>query len=315
MKYGPLVFLAAFFALSASWFGFILMPQIQLGRVQPETNLVNTAEVYPQGRPGLARQGLEVYRANGCASCHSQQVGQTGTVCDVILSDVGTNPVAAARALINANVGITNVNAPGLSAGLPRPILRGVTLERATAAAGALKAGGGKADVQIVPTGPDISRGWGLRRTVAADFLYDDPVLTGSLRIGPDLANEGLRRTANWQMLHLYAPRSQVNDSIMPPYRFLFEKRKVGERPSPDALSVPGDAPKGFEIVPKPEAKALVAYLLSLRANVPLFEAPMTAGAPAPSSTATNTQSSTTNELLRVPETAPSATATNVPAQ
>lgn len=291
MRYSPLVFLAALFALSASWFGFVLLPQVQLGRALPETNQVNTAELYPQGRPGLARQGLEVYRANGCAACHSQQVGQTGTVCDVVLNDVGTNPVAAARALLNANVGITNANAPGLSAGLPKAILRGATLEKAVAAAGALKAGGGKADVQIVPVGPDIDRGWGLRRTVAADFLFDDPVMPGSLRAGPDLANEGLRRTANWQMLHLYAPNSQVKDSIMPPYRFLFEKRKIEARPSPDALPLPNDfAPKdaGYEIVPKPEAKALVAYLLSLRADVPLFEAPMTGPAAAPSTTATN---------------------------
>ena len=30
MKYGPIVFLAAFFALSTSWFGFVLKPQADL---------------------------------------------------------------------------------------------------------------------------------------------------------------------------------------------------------------------------------------------------------------------------------------------
>jgi hypothetical protein len=33
--------------------------------------------------------------------------------------------------------------------------------------------------------------------------------------------------------------------------------------------------PNGEEIVPRPEAEALAAYLLSLHSDVPLFEAPM----------------------------------------
>jgi hypothetical protein len=64
----------------------------------------------------------------------------------------------------------------------------------------------------------------------------------------------------------------------MPPYRYLFEKRKIGGQPAPDALKLTGDlAPEtGYEIVPKPAARTLVAYLLSLRAEAPLFEAPFT---------------------------------------
>ncbi|HEX4343820.1 MAG TPA: cytochrome-c oxidase, partial [Verrucomicrobiae bacterium] len=77
MKYGPLIFLAAFFALSTSWFGFVLKPQVDLGQAVQATNTVSTA-LYPQNRSGQARQGAEVYRANGCFYCHSQQVGQSG---------------------------------------------------------------------------------------------------------------------------------------------------------------------------------------------------------------------------------------------
>src|SRR4029077_10579063 len=132
--------------------------------------------------------------------------------------------------------------------------------------------------VEIVPLGADIARGWGKRQTVAADFLFDDPVLPGSLRIGPDLANVGLRWPENWQLNHLYAPKSEIKDSPMPPYRFLFERRTIERQPSSDALQLPPEfaPPTGFEIVPKPEAKALVAYLQSLRADTPLFEAPLT---------------------------------------
>ena len=35
-------------------------------------------------------------------------------------------------------------------------------------------------------------------------------------------------------------------------------------------------AADGYEIVPKPEAKQLAAYLLTLKANAPLYEAPFT---------------------------------------
>ena len=76
----------------------------------------------------------------------------------------------------------------------------------------------------------------------------------------------------------------------MPPYRFLFEKRKIGRFPSPEALTLPGDlAPgAGYEIVPRPAAKALAAYLISLRADAPLFDAPISVLAPAGAPASTN---------------------------
>ena len=104
--------------------------------------------------------------------------------------------------------------------------------------------------------------------------------MPGGQRLGPDLANIGVRKPdANWQLNHLYAPASVVPSSTMPPYRFLFEKRKIGRQPSASALQLPaGFGPEsGYEIVPTDEARALVAYLMSLRADVPLFEAPMSA--------------------------------------
>jgi cytochrome c oxidase cbb3-type subunit 2 len=131
---------------------------------------------------------------------------------------------------------------------------------------------------QIRPEGygADILRNWGQRRTVARDYLYDKPVMLGTMRTGPDLTNIGLRQTsAEWHLRHLYNPRITSPGSIMPPFPFLFEKRKIGLRPSPDALKLTGVfAPEpGYEIVPRPEATALVQYLLSLKANTPLPEA------------------------------------------
>ncbi len=125
--------------------------------------------------------------------------------------------------------------------------------------------------------GADIERGWGTRRSVAADFLYDYPIMIGHLRVGPDLMNFGLRETNRVNVLrHLYDPQSAVPGSMMPAYKFLFEERplRFGHKPSDDALTGVRGASADVEIVPKPEAVALVEYLLSLRADVPLFEVP-----------------------------------------
>jgi cbb3-type cytochrome oxidase cytochrome c subunit len=288
MNYGPLLFLAAFFALAGSWFGFVLTPQVQLGQLQ-QTNTVPAGATYPVARPGLAHQGIEVYRANGCASCHSQQVGQTGTACDVVLTDAGTNVAALIQALLQVKPGWAEAQAKTFLGGLPKSVLEGATKEAADTAAKQLTVGGAKSQVWIVPTGPDIARGWGKRRTVAEDFLFDYPVMLGSQRIGPDLADVGTRLPdANWHLRHLYAPRLEVKDSTMPPYRFLFEKRRIERAPSPEALALPpGLAPEpGYEIVPTPRAKALVAYLMSLRSDAPLYVAPLTVAAAAPDTNA-----------------------------
>lgn len=62
----------------------------------------------------------------------------------------------------------------------------------------------------------------------------------------------------------------------MPAYRWLFETRQIQGQPSVDAVKLEGkDAPRpDYEVVPTPEGKALVDYLLSLKKNYPLPEAP-----------------------------------------
>ncbi len=311
MNHGPLVFLAAFFALAASWFGFVLTPQVQIGRLQ-QTNTLVTATTYPIARPGLARQGLNVYRANGCAYCHSQQLGQTGIVCDAMLTDAGTNRPALVAAILKLRPGLSEAEAMQLLKELPKAVLRGATRPAADAAIKTLNAAGAKSALWIVPVGPDITRGWGKRRSVAEDFLFDYPVMLGSQRVGPDLSNVGLRLPdANWHLRHLYAPRLETKTSTMPPYRFLFEKRKFERALSPEALVLPPElAPApGYEIVPRPAARALVAYLLSLRADSPLFNAPLT---PPPAS-GTATTAGVTNTLPAKGVTTTNTTPLNAP--
>jgi len=294
MNYGPLVFFAAFLAMAASWFGLVLKPQMDIGHLNQTNTMGGVPMAYPVARAGLAQQGLQVYRANGCAYCHSKQVRQSDTVCDVILSDPGTNNAKLLKAISDMkeqmHLPLDETAAKEPFTGLPKPMLRGVTKHEADLGLKALSDAGAKVGLWVQPVGPDIARGWGKRRTVAEDFLYDSPVLLGSVRIGPDLADVGARPyDANWHLRHLYAPQLEVKGSTMPPFRFLFETRRIEKSRSPDAL--PDDIaprPPGYEVVPTRDAKRLVAYLLSLRADAPIFPTPMSVPPEPPPAADTN---------------------------
>ena len=208
----PILFSGIFAAFAFAWFGQALLPQAQLGHLQPQTD-EDGSDIYPVNNSGVVARGRRVYVSEGCYYCHTQLVRDENA-------------------------------------------------------------------------GSDIDRGWGGpkpgtgRRTVARDYIYDDPSVLGLVRNGPDLANEGTRQidgkpvTAKWLYAHLYNPRATAEDSIMPAYRYLFEKRKIVSEHSADALELQGpDAPPdGWEIVPTREAKDLVAYLLSLDRTHPLKE-------------------------------------------
>lgn len=132
--------------------------------------------------------------------------------------------------------------------------------------------------VRLAPLSTDIEKGLGPRHTVARDYLRAQPAFLGTMRTGPDLSNIGVRQPdANWHHQHLYDPRTVTGWSVMPSFRFLYKVRQIQGQPSEDAvkgLVGPDAPPAGFEVVPTDEAKALVAYLLSLKRNYPLPESP-----------------------------------------
>lgn len=112
----------------------------------------------------------------------------------------------------------------------------------------------------------DANRGWG-RASVAGDYHYDQPVLLGTSRTGPDLFNIGARQpSADWQLGHLFQPRAYVPGSVMPSYRFLFEIKNPADVAKDERVVAlpPGTAPEGKVVVAQPEAMDLVAYLLGL---------------------------------------------------
>jgi len=288
MKTGFSVFLAAFVALGASWFGLVYGPLKQLG-VATETKVLQSDAKWPLQRTGAATLGLQVYRSAGCAACHTEQVRQTGAANVLTITEIGSHLPADLKGFINSLAGsVTELmnssnavaaNLAGWNGELPKVLYSGADDTVVSMLGDKLKAVGVKTEARVVATGADIARGWGTRQSVAADYLYDAPVQLGSLRAGPDLSTIGVRAPdLNWQLQHLYAPRSLVKNSTMPAFRFLFAVQKIGAQPAPDALVLPKEfAPAdGYEVVPTAEAKRLAAYLVSLKNNAPLYEAPFT---------------------------------------
>ncbi len=88
-------------------------------------------------------------------------------------------------------------------------------------------------------TGADIRRGWGTRRTVSRDYIYDRPTMLGTMRTGPDLANVGTRYAEAWHHPHLLNPRAINGWSTMPSFAFLYTREKVvGGQKSDKALKL-----------------------------------------------------------------------------
>lgn len=82
MSHGPLAFLGVFLAVAASWFGVVVGPYFQFGDQQLVT-IDDPGIEYPLARSGIAAQGAEVYRANGCQYCHTQQVRPPSEAADL----------------------------------------------------------------------------------------------------------------------------------------------------------------------------------------------------------------------------------------
>src|SRR5262245_50610852 len=56
-----------------SWVGLVFIPNIQIGHLEPQTDEDGT-DIYPMPESGMVERGRQVYAANGCVYCHSQQI-------------------------------------------------------------------------------------------------------------------------------------------------------------------------------------------------------------------------------------------------
>jgi len=121
-------------------------------------------------------------------------------------------------------------------------------------------------------TGFDVERGWGKRSSVPRDYVLQEHVLLGNSRIGPDLANLGLREYSDeWLHQHLFEPQSMIPSSLCPPSPFLYDE--IDEPFHSDIEVSSGlDEDNTRYIRPSIRADRLVAYLQSLKQDYELPE-------------------------------------------
>ena len=85
------------------------------------------------------------------------------------------------------------------------------------------------------------------------EFAYDVPHLFGTRRIGPDLLRVGLKYSDEWHYAHFWNPRMLSPDSVMAPYRGLFDT-------SDERVGLVDDGAGGRTLQKTPRTEALFDF-------------------------------------------------------
>jgi cbb3-type cytochrome oxidase cytochrome c subunit len=284
------LFLGIFGTFAFSWTGLIFVPNLQIGHLEPQTEEDGT-DAYPAPRSGMAERGRQIYAANGCNYCHTQQVRadyagsdldrKWGVRRSAPRDYIFDRPVLLGKMRMGpdlANVGhrtpVTDQNAPpqsmtiSIATGVPVP-------ETSPAPASSPAAAASSAPASQTTNAPPAAAG----NPTPPSSSSPNEVVTA-------VNGVPIPYTEAWHHRHLYNPRSITLDSDMPAFRFLYEKRRIAGEVAADALnfdwSTQDAPPPGWEIVPTYEAKCLVAYLMSLDQSHPLKEVKTTAAPTSP---------------------------------
>ena len=299
------LFLGIFGTFAFSWTGLTLIPNWQIGHLDPQADEEGT-DIYPQPKSGMAQRGRKVYAANGCVYCHSQQVRADYAASDIDrkwgtrrsaprdyiferpaflgkmrlgpdLSNIGKRAPSEEE---NASPSPAPATSPGASpaANAPAPSPNASAANSPAAAANTSPAA--SANPSTAPASSPAPANSPAPATSPASSPATAEATPGPNGIPPQYS-------AAWHHLHLYSPRSVLagSSSNMPAFKFLYEKRRISGERSADALNLTGaEAPgEDWEVVPSYDAKCLVAYLMSLDQSHELKEAKLTSGAaPAP---------------------------------
>lgn len=260
------LFIGLFGTFAFSWVGLTVIPNYQIGHLDPQSDEDGT-DIYPTPKSGMVERGRQVYAANGCIYCHSQQVRPDYASADIERKFgerrsaprdyIFDRPVQLGKERMGPDISNIGQRAPAedqppTTASPPVGAPAGATAANAAASP--------------APPGPNAS-----------------PAPSSP----PNPNGEPLPYSEAWHHKHLYSPRSispDLRDSNMPAFKFLYTKRLIEGERSADALQLTGaDAPPaGWEVVPTYDAKCLVAYLMSLDQSHPLKEV-KSAAAPATS--------------------------------
>ena len=87
----------------------------------------------------------------------------------------------------------------------------------------------------------------------SGEFAYDVPHLFGTRRIGPDLLRVGLKYSDEWHYAHFWNPRMLSPDSVMAPYRGLFDT-------SDERVGLVDDGAGGRTLQKTPRTEALFDF-------------------------------------------------------
>jgi cbb3-type cytochrome oxidase cytochrome c subunit len=325
------LFLGIFGTFAFSWVGLTVIPNWQIGHLNPQSDEEGT-DIYPQPQSGMFQRGAHVYAANGCAYCHSQQVRPEYAGADIERGwgnrrsaprdYIFERPVFLAKMRMGQDIANIGARAPaeqqtpppaGAASPAASPAQQGgspppgaspaaarspssasspapVTSPATQGAAVSSPPPPGSSPPKTAATAPPP----GVASPSPGAMANASPGATTAPSPAPQVAGppwpeqtigEPPMYSAAWHHVHLYSPRSINLDSNMPAYRFLYEKRRIRDQRSTDALRLTGsDAPpEGWEVIPSYDAKCLVAYLMALNQSHPLNEVRSVGGAPAAS--------------------------------
>src|SRR6266481_4602592 len=67
------LFIGLFGTFAFSWLGLTVIPNLQIGQLDPQSDEEGT-DIYPLPKSGMVERGRRIYAANGWICCHSQQI-------------------------------------------------------------------------------------------------------------------------------------------------------------------------------------------------------------------------------------------------
>jgi len=84
--------LGIFGTFAFSWVGLTVIPNLQIGHLDPQMDEEGT-DVYPAPKSGMTERGSHVFAANGCFYCHSRQLRPDYAASDIDRTrDLGATP-------------------------------------------------------------------------------------------------------------------------------------------------------------------------------------------------------------------------------
>ncbi|PYJ37612.1 MAG: hypothetical protein DME84_06810, partial [Verrucomicrobia bacterium] len=253
------LFLGIFGTFAFSWVGLTVIPNWQIGHLNPQSDEEGT-DIYPQPQSGMFERGARVYAANGCIYCHSQQVRADYAAADIErkwgnrrsaprdyifeqpvflgkmrmgqdIANIGARAPAEQASPAPAGAAAPAASPSGGTSPAASPAPQGAAVSSppppanspATAPAASPASPAPKA-----PTSPAPAAAPASPSPAAATAANASPNASPTSAAGApwpvQTAGEPPMYSAAWHHVHLYSPRSINGDSNMPSYRFLYEK-------------------------------------------------------------------------------------------